>query len=150
AFRLSVYSKRYEAAWEIYLQVASSQKLPDIPGRRKERWLINRAYLYYLKAAGRISSDLVGTFKLGKFMNSLPNLYKQKEGNNIPILIINILFLIQTGKHIQAIYRIDAVEKYLTRYLKRGENYRSKCFIKILLQFAKADFEIKEHPLLVQ
>jgi len=147
-FRLMIYSKRYEEAFAAYLVVVSTNKLSNMPERRRERWRIKRAYFYYLKEAGRIdfdmSADPLGVFKLGRFLNSLPQLDKQKEGNNIPILIIHTLFLIQRGDHLEAIERIDAMEKYLTRYLRRGENYRSKCFIKILLQFAKGDFSLKQ------
>jgi len=40
----------------------------------------------------------------------------------------------------QTVERIDAIEKYCTRYLNRHDTYRSNCFIKMLLVLPLASF----------
>ena len=64
-----------------------------------------------------------------------------KSGQNIPVLIIQILIQIQQKKYDQLTDKIEAVEKYTTRYLRKDNNYRSNCFIKMLLQIPKQNFE---------
>ena len=61
---------------------------------------------------------------------------------NIPILIIQILFLIAQKRHDAVISRMEAIERYCSRYLKQDENYRCNVFIRLLLQIPKAHF----HP----
>lgn len=143
AFRLYCYGRRYELAWEIYNAVVTKRWFSGSPARHQERWLINQAYLHYLALSGVTDKVLDKSFRLAKFINSLHKISKQKEGGNITVMIIHILFLIHRRKHQEAGEQIDKSEKYLTRYLRRGENYRSKCFLKILQQFAKVSFEPK-------
>jgi len=45
-----------------------------------------------------------------------------------------------TKRYDETIDRIEAVEKYTSRYLKKDDNFRSNCFIKMLLQVAVAGF----------
>ena len=59
---------------------------------------------------------------------------------NIPILVIQILFMIDQNRRNEVIDRIEAIEKYCSRYLKKGDMLRSNCFIKMLLQIPIAHF----------
>ena len=43
-------------------------------------------------------------------------------------------------KYNRAIDRIEAIEKYTSRYLKKDTNFRSNCFIKMLLEIPKEGF----------
>ena len=147
AFRLYCYRRRYELAWEIYNAIVTKRWFSGISIRHQERWLLNQAYLHYLALRGVTDNVLDKSFRLAKFINSLHNVSKQKEGGNITVIIIHTLFLIHRGKHQEAGEQIDKSEKYLTRYLRRGENYRSKCFLKILQQFAKVGFDPKRGQL---
>jgi len=79
-------------------------------------------------------------FKLGKFLNSVPVFSKDKRGLNIPILIIQILFMIIRKDYDNAINRIEAIEKYCVRHLRMDEHFRSNCFIKMLLEIPKSSF----------
>ncbi len=62
---------------------------------------------------------------------------------NITILIIHVLFLMWQKKYAKADERIDALKAYSNRYLRDDANFRSNCFIKMLVQLAKGDF----HPI---
>ena len=143
AFRLYCYGRQYELAWEVYDIVTAKRWFSGMPVRHQERWLINQAYLHYLTLSGLTDRAFDKSFRPAKFINSFQKISKQKEGGNITVMIIHILFLIHRGKHQEAEDQIDKIEKYLTRYLRRGENYRSKCFLKILQQFAKVGFNPK-------
>ena len=77
---------------------------------------------------------------MGKFLNSIPIYSKDKRGMNIPILIIQILFLIVKKDYGQLIDRMESIQKYSSRYLRADANIRSNCFINMLLQIPKANF----------
>ncbi|WP_020570853.1 hypothetical protein [Neolewinella persica] len=148
AFLLMMHNIQYDQAFLTYKSAAENKRFEQLGSRNLDKWRVYRAYLYYLKSAGFVSfpemDDPLKKFRLGKFFNSLPLLDKEKEGNNISILILRILFLVQRKEFPEAADRIEALEKYLIRYLGKNENYRSKCFIKILQQFAKAGFRRQE------
>ena len=87
-----------------------------------------------------ISNPRILSFRLKKFLNDIPIFSRDKRGYNIPVLIIQILFLIVNKKYERLSDRMEAIEKYTTRYLKKNENFRSNCFIKMLLQIPKRNF----------
>ncbi|MEL6989086.1 MAG: hypothetical protein AAGK97_14835, partial [Bacteroidota bacterium] len=65
---------------------------------------------------------------------------KDKRGLNIAILIVHVLFLLHLKKYNQIIDRTEALNQYCYRYLRTDDTFRSNCFIKMLLQIPKADF----------
>jgi len=58
-------------------------------------------------------------------------------------LILQILFLLHQKKYSSIIDRVEPLNTYSYRYLRNDETYRSNCFIKILLQLPKSDFNKK-------
>ena len=80
-------------------------------------------------------------FRLGKFMNEVPSYSQDKRGANISILVIQILFTIVQKNYNKSIDRIEAIEKYTSRHLKQDDNFRSNCFIKMLMEIPKESFK---------
>ena len=63
---------------------------------------------------------------------------------NVPILITQIAFLIINKKYDDAVDRIDSIEKYCARHLrKKNDTFRSDCFIKVLMQIPVFGFDRK-------
>lgn len=67
---------------------------------------------------------------------------RDKSGQNITILILQVIFLLIEKKYSQIIDRMDALSQYTYRYLRNDNSFRSNCFIKMLILMVKADF----HP----
>ena len=99
----------------------------------RETWLIYEAY------ADLLSGEKV---RLGKFLNDVPEFAKDKRGMNINVLIIQILVLLQRKNYNRIIDRMSALERYSYRYLKKDDTFRSNCFIHILLQLEKGNFNL--------
>lgn len=142
-FKMFMYSSRFSYAINLCEQVTRGQQFVSLPQTKQERWLINQAYARYAIEVSGGGTSTMTPFRLAKFINSLPTSGKQKAGNNIPIVIIHILFLILQKKFEWADQRIENAQKYLTRYLRQKDNYRSKCFFKILQKAAKVGFNPK-------
>ena len=102
-------------------------------------------YLHFLFLVEQItpatSDKNFSTIRLGKFLNNVPSFAKDKHGMNIPVLVIQMAFLILQKKYDGAAERIDALNKYCDRYLKTNNpNFRCNCFIKMLVQIPISGF----------
>jgi len=141
-FLLAMYTKRYAKAFEVCAMVQKRMKTGTHPAHIEEMWKIYEAYAHYLVYIGKIKfpAGYVSKFKVAKFLNGIPTYSKDKQGMNIPILVIQILFSIYESNFDQSIDRMEAVNKYCSRYLKQNETFRSSCFIKALMQIPAASF----------
>jgi tetratricopeptide (TPR) repeat protein len=148
---LSLISQRdYNSLYTLSAKILSNKNLSKFP-YFEEQWKLREAYLNFLIRMGKIEipkeeKQVLKAFSLSKFMNSVPFHSKDKSGQNISILVIQILFLLLDNKYGQIIDRVDSLTQYTYRYLHKNETYRSNCFIKMLLLMVKADF----HPIRTQ
>lgn len=143
-FQLAMHTGNYETGLSVFSNVKKHLRSDWLPTETAEIWKIYEAYIYYLVLVGKIadpgSIDRIG-FKPGKFLNEIPTFSRDKRGMNIPILIIQILIMIARKEHGPTIDRMEAIKKYCSRYLKKGdETFRSNCFIKMLLQIPAFSF----------
>ena len=147
---LALHAQRYQEAYGLFLQAVQHARFSKLDAITQETWKIYEAYIYYLilvqRVTPRADDRTFSKFRLARFINELPVFSRDKRGMNIPILVIQILFNVAQRKYSTAINRIEAIEKYCSRYLYRDDNYRSNCFIRMLLQIPQNNF----HPAAVQ
>ena len=142
-FLMLVHSKKYQQSLRIRDIVTNHKTFAFQFEIRQETWKLYDAYLFYLYTIEKCklpAKSTLSKFRIRKFLNEVPVFSMDKKGYNIPILIIHILLLIEEKKYEQLTDRMEAIEKYTTRYLKKDENFRSNCFIKMLLQIPKRGF----------
>lgn len=141
---LSFHTKQYQKAYEIYYnEIVKNRKFKSLSKNRIENWRIYEAYIHYFIKIGEITpTESLSTkeFKLAKFLNNVPTFSKDKRGMNIPILIIQVLFLLQRKEYGKVIDLVEALKSYCYRYLRDDETFRSNCFIKMLLQLPISSF----------
>lgn len=141
---LSFHSQEFQEAYKIYKATVKHRRFNGLPDGIKQTWKIFEAYLFYLIQVGRIQPDdpetVISRIRIMRFLNDVPLFSKDRRGMNIPILIFQILYLILTKEHDEVIDRMQAILKYSSRYLKRDDNYRSNCFIKMLLVMPDVGF----------
>jgi hypothetical protein len=143
-FLLCMHTAHYAQAAEVFKQVTEHPRFSSLDDVRKEKWRIFEAFLRYI-LNGRIDSEAGGVvesqFKLMKFLNEVPTYSKDKRGLNIAIIILQILFLLDRRDFDGIISRAEALKVYCSRYLRVDENYRSNCFLKMMLLMEKQGFE---------
>ena len=83
-------------------------------------------------------------FRLSRFLNEMEVFSKDKQGMNIAILIIEILLGIAQKKYDELIDRVEAMDKYRSRYLREEEVARANHFLRMLLQIPKNSFRREE------
>lgn len=127
----------YQEAYDIFK--AHQQK--KYPAQNiKEYWSIIRAYLYFLVRRGKIGAYEKERFYLGKFMNEVPIYSKDKSGNNINILIAQILINMQRERYFPIIDKIDSLRSYTNIHIKNPETKRANIFINMILKMEAASF----------
>lgn len=139
-FLLALHTQHYDDAYDCCAAVLETKELEQQPAQIQEMWKIYEAYMQVLVRLRRVDRLPAKKFKLAKFLNETPVFSKDKRGMNIPILILQMLFDILDKRFDAGIDRVEAVEKYTSRYIKRDEHFRSNCFLKMLIQIPEAAF----------
>lgn len=143
-FTSLMHRKQYEKAWDTLYLGMRYKNFKTLATNLQDIFKVNEAYLRFLLEIDQIDEERINankrSFKIFKFLNEMPLFSKDKRGINISILIIHILFLLQQKKYNKIIDRVDALRQYTHRYLRKDDTYRSNCFIQMLLQVSRADF----------
>ncbi len=132
----------YNRCWNELFIFHSNSQFKRQPQIVLQHFLIFQAYAYFLCKIGKIINVTTEKeFRLNKFLNEVPEYSKDKQGVNIPIILIQILFFLADQKHHLIIDRMDSLKLYAYRYLKKDENFRSQCFIRMLGEMVRAGFK---------
>ncbi len=144
-FILSMHTKNYQKAFHLLHEIKNNPNFNFISESLKENINVFSAFIHFLLKQEKIDLSekrrrKIKEFRLGRFLNEVSHFSKDKRGLNISLLILHVLFLLQDRKYSKIIDRVDALNQYCYRYLRRDETFRSNCFIKMLTQMVKADF----------
>lgn len=140
---LCIQSREFDTAVSVSNRIFAHPKFKRLRGSLQERWYLVRAYLSWLIEAGiaQPETEKMDSFRLGRFLNNVPTFSKDKKGMNIPVLIIQSLWLVQQKKYGLARDRFDSLERYAGRHLRAAPGFqRTYYFVKLLCQLPKADF----------
>ncbi len=148
-FLLYMHSGEYQKAEDILELAMANENFDGLPENIQETWKISEAYLYFLEYTGQLEAkqgkEKEGrNFRLAKFINEMEVFSKDKQGMNISILIIELLLGMAEEKYDRLIDRVEAVDKYRTRYLQEEQVQRSNYFLKMLLQVPRCAFRREE------
>ncbi len=143
--RMCIHNKDYQKAFNNFVEVTGDRGFQLTYKNIIETWKIYEAYFNFFIKIDKIELDEKETkfkkkFRVSKFLNDVPIYSSDKRGLNIPILIIQLLFLLQQKKYGQVIDKAEALNAYCYRYLKKDDTFRSNCFIKMLLVLPKGNF----------
>ncbi len=140
------HSRQFPRALETYERVISSTKKKFPSKQISEHWRIHEAFIQYFHLIGKsVLKKTTGNrkFRVSKFLNEVPSFAKDKRGNNITVIILQILFLLQQKKYGAIIDKMESLQAYTHRYLREDDTFRSNCFIKMLLCLPAASFHKK-------
>lgn len=144
AITLGLQTGHFDYAYEQLAQVDRRALRRLLKHQHVEFWLILEAYINILVLAGKIDPEKMNgrlpDFKLAKFVNNVPSYSKDKQGMNVQILILQVIYFIIQEQYGKIIDRTDALVRYGSRYLMNNENLRNNCFFKLLLTAEKCNF----------
>lgn len=136
------YQDAYDICQEVVNQTALNAQVPYV----QESWRLFEAYLAFLLQINVVEDNNPKRkkFRVKRFLNDVPKFDTQKQLMNIPIIIAQLLFAIAEKDYDAIEDRVMALKSYCSKYLKKdSENFRSNCFIKMLLKIPISNF----HPI---
>ncbi|MEM1322604.1 MAG: hypothetical protein AAGG75_20230, partial [Bacteroidota bacterium] len=132
-FVLELHRRDYKAAHALF---QTAERKRHINKAMREQWLIVRGFVKFLMRVGRIEGS--GHFKLGKFLNEVPVFTADKAGNNVNIIILQLLHNLGRNNDF-LIDKKEAIIKYAERYLKSGS--RARMLLRLLLKIPHYNFD---------
>lgn len=144
-FLLAMQAQRYKMAADIFLQVVNNSRFKYTQDIRKEKWRIFHAYLHYIFDVKRLDKRLlrnkyIPNFNASNFLNNIPHASSDKSGLNMAVITLQIQYLLKENQ-LDAIFdKMDALNIYAYRYLKKKENKRAYTYIRMLQTAEKKSF----------
>lgn len=145
-FLVHMHSGCYNCAVDKLKMIIDHPVFAKLPENIQETWKIFEAYTYFLEMIGLLThNDQEGHqhkgFRMTRFLNEMQVFSKDKQGMNVPILILEILMAVGKKQHSELIDRLEAIDKYRRRYLNNPDMERTNLFLKMLLQLPKSGFQ---------
>jgi hypothetical protein len=157
-FLMALKGSRYKDAGRAACMIYQHNNFKAMSESIQESWNLQTAYLILAKkldSNAQISeSEVFSGFRLGKFMNNVPNYTKDKKGLYVPVLIAQFLFLLLEKDYDLAQEKLAALRKYRVKYFSTEDgSYRTLLFIRSLCVMAgtrvtKSIFIKKSTPIL--
>jgi hypothetical protein len=142
------YTAEYPNAWDTIKLIVRHPRFVNISSMDQESWRLYQGYLYFLAKAGalQLSSREKGDvekFRLSSLLNNLPLFSMDKRGGNIPVLIMQLLFLLHEDRLEDFDNRVEALRKYRQRNLEPdSEHFRTDCFIRLVELIVKNGYRV--------
>ncbi len=136
-------SEQYQEAVRVNNQVFNHKNFKRQPQEMKERFYLLRIYLNWLVKAGvaDTGSLVIDAFRFTRFYNDIVTFSQDRQGVNIPKLIIRILWYITVDELNTAWRFIENLDRYHSRHLRNAASLRrTYYFVRIVLQIEKASF----------
>ena len=145
-FYYRTYQRKYTEALYIFEKATKHAHFAQLEGSFKDNWLLLGGYLHLLAALGRLDSkqveSIVGPYRYGRLVNEVETVDKDREGMNIPLLFLPILFGLAQGNYAGYGGRSEeALEKCRQCCLNNPVNQRSAAFMNMLMALDKKAFD---------
>lgn len=140
-FLLAMYTQRFEQALEIYNEITLHPRFSFQPEVRQEKWRVFEICLGFASRASDLVSLDARKMDVNSLLSSVPIYSKDKQGYNVPILIMHILLLLERGDLDAITQRMEALKTYRSRYLRAKTNRQSALFFKLLTIMEANDFD---------
>jgi hypothetical protein len=142
--RLSLATQDYTSAHKQLQGLLKNKRYKAQPEEKKDLYQLYAAYINFLVCTDHISEVKPWTKKkLTTYFRTTTVFDRDTRGVRIAMIIVELLYNILDHDYDAMERRIYSLKEYCSKYLKKDkENYRSNCFIKMLLEIPKALF----HP----
>lgn len=141
---LLFHSEQWQKAFTVFQEATAHPNFKRLPDNVMEQWRIYEAFIQFFISLKKIKleekTESPKNFRVSKFLNEMPTYSKDKRGNNITLLILQVLFLLQRKQFDAVIDRMESLNVYCHRYLRKDATFRSNCFIKMLMILPQAHF----------
>lgn len=139
--QISLHQQDYALAWDHYVEMISHNSYTTLADTKKNLYELFGSYVAFLHLIGKIDQPKMKGFAKLKRQKDVPVFNNDKRGMLIPTIVIQLLFHIYHRKYDDIEQRLYALKAYCTTHLRvSSPNYRSNCFIKMLLTIPLSNF----------
>ena len=131
-----IHAAKYPDAWKHYQDGANNCRWTIL----KEQWQVLHAFLYILSNAEHIDTG-TRRFSVGKFLNELPLSSQDKTGQNVNIIVAQLVILLQKRRIDEFIDRAEAAKAYSYKHLKGSGMERARLFLRMIAEIPKQNFQ---------
>ncbi len=132
---LALHSKRYTEAHYLLEKILSNPFFNKINKMAQERWYLFEAYVHFVDPLKK------KPFKLQELVQNAPSYSKDKEGFNVAILILQVMYYLEKHEIETLEYRMEALKKYAHNHFKDSFSDRSRTFFRLLGVMVRTDFD---------
>ncbi|RNI27446.1 hypothetical protein EFA69_15045 [Rufibacter immobilis] len=137
---LAIHAKKYDVAHLLLHQVQTNPFIKKINKLAQERWVIFEAYLHFVAPQSEQPTKWI------TLLQNAQNYSKDKEGFNVAILILQVMYYLEIVDFEALEYRVESLKKYAQNHFKDSFSERSRTFFKLLAVLVRSNFD----PLVTQ
>jgi hypothetical protein len=138
-FLAAVYSKNYTAAFEIIDSVFDNKYFEKLPEETTDKWKLYNAYIHLVHSG---SYYLKNNYE--NILESLPEYHKDKEGFNVAVLFLQVLYFVEQREIDKIMDRRNELKKYMANHFKENFSYRSRTFFKLINIVVENELNFKQ------
>jgi hypothetical protein len=132
---LAIHAKKYQTGHSLLHQVQNNPFIKKINRLAQERWSLFEAYLHY------VAPQTEQPLKWQTLVQNAPTYSKDKEGFNVAILILQVMYYLDIADYEALEYRVESLKKYAQNHFKDTFSERSRAFFKLLTVMVRANFD---------
>lgn len=139
-----LYIGEFTQAHETYAEMTDHRNFDHEPPKHKMRFVLLGAYVLFLNKIDQIDAKKPSTQLINKHLKYINLHQEEMEDLKVPSLLIGLLFNIFNNDFDSLESKIFELKEFTSIYLRTSSpNYRSSCFIKMLLLIPLYNYNLK-------
>ena len=135
---LALHGKKYAYAQDLLRTVAQNPATTKLRPAAVERWELYRGYVDFVAPAAPASAPAPPP----KWSLIMPEYSRDKSGQNVAILVLQLLHCLRRQNIDEALVRLERLRKYQQRHLHDDSSQRSRLFLRLLRGLADTGFDL--------
>ena len=133
---LALHGKKYAYAQQLLQEVAANPAIEKLRPAAAERWELYRGYVDFVAASRAATPQSPAKWAL-----MLPEYSRDKSGQNVAILVLQLLHQLRQHNLDEAAVRLERLRKYQQRHLHDEHSQRSRLFLRLLRGLADTSLD---------
>lgn len=146
---LALHTNHDIQALAIFNRSVGNKNFHKLDTKTKDKWVLFEAIIQFLLSKGSLASKLVSTkkrqgFSIDKFVNMHFNYDADQKSLMVFSIVFQVAFLLEHKQYNKSDELIDVLQNMANRNLKKDIYFRAIQFIRLILQFRKAEYQKEE------
>ena len=126
-YMIAVRDRNYKLGFQLVESVLESKNFNKLDITDQEKWRLYNAYINYANAG----NFYMRHSNFDDFIKEIPAYDKDREGFQVAVLFLQILYFTEQGNMVALKKRRDIIKKYMANHFKENFSYRTRTFYKL-------------------